>query len=371
MLGLKGGHTVKDELRKQSRNFQQQLNPHVPKELRPGDDEPPPGQPSAAPREVKPDGPPAEPGKEAAKPGEPAQGEGAPPPAATPKEVVPVVPSKVKVGDKEYTPEELEKAPAEREKPQPVPPAAPPVEPNQGPTPEELAAHKQEFEKNRVKFVQDHRQFAIEKLNGIVTENTLEKIANGGPEAVAALNEVLADSMLNAFLLSRQALYQDFTPQVNRLAQQISPLLEGYRDRQYQQAQQDFVKTFPELEPNLKLCNQIADGLFQQYPEFVRRATREQFFAEVARQAKELGAGAPPAPAAPQTVKVGEREYTLEEIAALVAANRQQPTMPAAAAPVAAPPPPAGNRPGTLGGAPAARSGYKDPRVSETFGFRR
>jgi hypothetical protein len=381
MLGLGKGSTVSGALHRATRELQQRHNPHLPSELQAPDDKPA-GQPSAAPREVKADEPPAgtpPPVTPAPQPAEPAA-DGQPPKPAEPPAppVTPPPAPKVKVGEDEYTPEELQKLvtaakpagqqpPASPAQPEAAKPATP-----QGPTPEELAEFQKQFNANREKFINDHLPRVGQYLESAVSETDMEVIANGGAEGVAKLREILGKSVLNAVVLARQAAFTDLTPQIRQIAAQLRPLAEERQQQRQQQARQEaeveFAKTYPHLEKQLPLANQIADAIFQQHPDWAAQASRADLFKEVARQMERFGFTA--APAAPQKVSVNGREYTVEELAALIPGVTPPPAAPVPPAPAAPPmpPPPAGNFPGVMGGAPAAKG--RNPIVAATLGIR-
>jgi hypothetical protein len=376
MLGLAGG--VKKNLRADTKNLQSKHNSHIPESLKITDEEEPPA-PSTAPREVqkpqttetpKPGESPTPPAAPGGKTEEPKGGKPADQPPAS------VTPSKVTINGKEYTVEELGEVLKKQEAPKPTetPTPAAVVPPKKEPTPEEIEKHKQEVKSRELKYINDNlAHVGLSDIGVNIDETLMEAIGNGGKEGAAALQDLLGRAVLKGVLLSRQSVYQDVNPKFDQVLQQVQPLIEAHKEQQYQAAIDDFKKTYPELEPHMKLANGIADSLIAQYPEWAGKVDQKGFFEEVARQVK---AYVGDTPTAPQKVTIDGKEYTMEEVAAALKkgaapvpatvespATQTNPNPPA----LPRPPAPANNAPAVSGGLGGKPKG-KDSRVQATLG---
>lgn len=146
-------------------------------------------------------------------------------PEAAPAKETPVVPAavaKVKVGDKEYTPEELQ-ALVDKANGVAAAPAAAKVEaptPAKEPTAEEKAAEEAETKKKDAEWVGK----VAPTLNVPLSEETLDKIMAGGAEGVALLKTTIGQAAAHAVLLSRKSLYAEWGPRFAALEEQFAPM---------------------------------------------------------------------------------------------------------------------------------------------------
>lgn len=201
------------------------------------------------------------------------------PPVKPPEPVVPpVVPapakpeSKVKVGDKEYTVAELEKALAEK-KEAPAAPAAPaPVVP---PTKEEIATKESEWKVNFLKS---------EGLNFASTPEELDTILAGGEEGTKLFTAKMNEAVASAVLHARKSLYADFGPKFASLEQALVPLSTQQVEMEKVAVESAFIAAHPDFVPHISTAREVAAALVTQFPEQAAKLTREQFAAEVARQ---------------------------------------------------------------------------------------
>lgn len=205
----------------------------------------------------------------------------APPvPAATAKPAEPEPPKKIKVGGKEYTPEELEKL----LEPKPATPAAPtPKAPEpakeaaapkaDAPTPEQIAEAES-------RFIND----VAAKMPLTVADAQLEGILAGGKEGAEALTKLLQSTTARAILEARKSIFEDLNPHLAQIHERIQPILQESAALQVNATEQLFLSKYPEYSDFLDDARLVANTLIQQYPNEVQAMSREQFVAEVERQ---------------------------------------------------------------------------------------
>lgn len=271
-------------------------------------------------------------------------------PAPAPK---PAAPAKIKVGDKEYTEDELKalltKQPAPT--PQPAPqPAAQPQQPR-GPTPEEIQAAEK-------KFIDG----LAAGISVSVSEPELEAILVGGPEGAAALGNLLKSVVARTVLETRKSVIPEFDEHLQNIYGMVSPLANQSVELEKYATEQAFLTNHPEYADDVEFARRVAETLLATYPQQVGQMTREQFIAEVDRQASNIKQ---------EEYKRWRREgdpenwkeYAKARRAAAAAQPQGQPApVPAAqpaAAPASQPPrpkPPTSNPPGIPGGALNSRS---------------
>lgn len=208
------------------------------------------------------------------KPAEPTKPVEEPAPVPEP----PKAPEKIKVGDKEYTPHELEQLlapkPAE-EKPKEEPPA--PKEP----TPEEIAQREA-----------DYLQKVSTGLNmaSVLSPEDVETLLIGGQEALPVVDKLVKQTVAHAVLQARKSIYEELNPVLGQLTQQVAPMVQQTEQLERFTTQQLFNTRHPEFGEagQLDLAAQVAEEMSRRYPDQVRRMSREQFVDEVARQTDEL-----------------------------------------------------------------------------------
>jgi hypothetical protein len=283
------------------------------------------------------------------KPADPAP---APAPAAPPK------PAKVKVGDKEYTEAELAELVSKAQaRPAPVPaPAAPPKPADPAPkppTPEEVRAAEDKWIAAQTPALRAPT----------LTKDEVEAVLVGGDDGLKAFTSILQRTQAHAVLEARKSIYAELVPVLENLRTTVQPLAASNQQLEELATETAFVQAYPEYSgQHLETAREIARLMVEQYPDQVSRLTRQQFVAEVDRQASQIlerefkqwypayegswkdwqkaqAKGTPPPAATPATAP---------------AAAPLPGTLVPAAAPVAPaaprPKPPAGNSPGAVSG---------------------
>ena len=252
---------------------QEKVDKQVPQDKAPRDDAgrfTKPGKKPAAP--AKPAQPAAP--KPAEAPAAPAQ-----PAAAKPAEP-PAQPAKIKIGDKEYTADEIAGILAQQKQaPSAQPPAQPAPQPPKEQTPEEIAALEDQF----------INQFAATLADANLSEEGLESILVGGKQGVAALQNLLKGTAARAVLEARKSIYSELNPTLQNLARNISPLVENNQQLERHATEAAFVTAFPEYSgEHLNTARYVAEQLIAQFPQQVSQMTREQFLNEVNRQSDRI-----------------------------------------------------------------------------------
>jgi hypothetical protein len=234
-----------------------------------------PATPPAAPAEPAAATPPATP--PVTPPAEPAA---ATPPATATPPAAPAAPAKIKVGNKEYTQEELEKAlnqpatpPAASAAPAAQTPPAAPAKPE--PTPEEIAQAQSNWVSE---FIKD------EKLSIGIAENEMEVLLSGGKDAVALFTNKMNEAVGRAVLLARKSIYTDVNPKMAEIEQLLQPLVHQNVQLEYIATKQAFLAKHTDFAPHVSTADSVAKAIVEQFPEQVRKMTREQFIDEVAAQ---------------------------------------------------------------------------------------
>lgn len=223
--------------------------------------------------------PPAEP---AATPA-PVAAEPAPPSAPAPAPE-PAAPAKIKIGEKEYTIEELQAQQAELDRlkqaatPAATTPApAPTAEPPKPPTEEEIKAAE-------AAWMTD----TAATLDAPITEEQLNEILDGGPKAVAALGNIRKQDMARTLLTARKGIMAQLNPILTEVFETLKPLVAQFENVQRYNVQAQFKTKHPHFEPHLGFCTEVAESLLKQYPQECQKLSTEQFIDEVARQSDRL-----------------------------------------------------------------------------------
>jgi hypothetical protein len=222
---------------------------------------------------AKPDETPAvKPDEAAAKPAET--------PAAKPDEAAAKpaeTPVKVKIGGKEYTQEELEKALAAKAQAATVAePAAQPAEAApKPPTPEEVEKAEAEW---CVNFAKES------KLKLAPTTEEMETILSGGEDSAKLLAQKFSEVAAKAVLLARKSIYNDLNPTLNQIQQNLTPLLTSNAEVSRVAAEQVFFNSHPDLKEHAATARSVADALLARYPAECQKMSPEQLMNEVARQ---------------------------------------------------------------------------------------
>jgi hypothetical protein len=206
-------------------------------------------------------------------------------PATPEAPVTPPAPAKVKVGDKEFTPEELQKHLQELEElkkaatqspaqPQPEQPIseeqpAPPAQPS----PEEIAKRQQEFVNK-----------TIESLDAPLTETELDTLLAGGQEALQLFTNLRKRDMATAIMQARMAVADGLNPIFDNIFKAVAPVVQQHEQLQRYSTEQAFVTKHKDFSPHLDRARQVAEELWKRYPQQVSKMTQDQFIDEVARQ---------------------------------------------------------------------------------------
>lgn len=243
-----------------------------------------------------------------AKPSAPVVKEPAKPAAATPEapkapakapKPAPTAPAKIKLGEKEYTPDELAAhVKALEEKANPTAPAVPdPTKP--APTAEELA--KQERDADLAYISEVATKFKPEDYGIDISEKLYDDILTGGKDGHAKFIALLGQVKAIAQFDAQTNLAQKLNPIFDRYEQQLAPISEAQRQVQQYQAEAAFATKFPDLADKKDLVRNMAAALIKNYPAEVARMTPDQFNDEIAINCREaykvLGGVTPQAPA--------------------------------------------------------------------------
>ncbi len=282
------------------------------------------------------------------KPGEkPAAGAAAKPaakpaPAATATPAPAAAPAKIKIGDKEYTEEELKKRLETPAAPAPAAPAKPTTEPKKEPTAEEKAAETAKTEKIESEWIAGAAQ-ALKP--SAVDEATMEKILTGGKDAVEAFDRIRREDMARTVLAVRKDLGELYKPMFDAVHQM----------QQSQMTQEDqrmwgaFTTAHPALAQHETLVKQHAAALVEADPESVSKMNETEFNSKVAEMTlgyirqfnPEFGKDAPangaPAAAPGAAPAPAALSAAAKTLAAAKPAARVTPKPPAGSLPAGAP----------------------------------
>lgn len=198
----------------------------------------------------------------------------------TPPAPTPAPAAKIKVGEKEFTPEELaaeyealrKRADAPPPVPEPAAPAAP--QPEKVPTPEEIAQREKDWIAK-----------TAQTLDIPWTEAEHDTLLAGGPEAVKMLTQLRQTDMARAILLARKQVAEGINPVLQNLFAALTPIAQQHQTLQRHTVEQAFIAEHTDFAPHVDLCRDIAEQLLQLYPDKVAAMSVPQFNAEIARQA--------------------------------------------------------------------------------------
>jgi hypothetical protein len=211
-------------------------------------------------------------------------------PAETPAQLQAQHTQKIKIGNKEYTETEIQllqqnnellqralAAPKSAEAPTPTP------EPVQRAfTPEQQAERVQQLRAQEAEWVNNNMKHI--ELDP-VSEDMLENILNGGPDALTAFQELRQRDAARAVLIARKSIYEEMGPVLDRIEASQQPLHQYHQQVQEQHAARMFSEAYPDLnEYHMPLVTQVAQRLISQYPEEVSKLTLPEFIDELARQ---------------------------------------------------------------------------------------
>lgn len=203
----------------------------------------------------------------------------APAPAAT----APVAePQKVKIGEKEFTAEQLAaqlkeleelKARAAAPSPEPEPEPEPAAAAAPEVTPEQIAQREKDFLKS-----------TVEALDAPLTEQEVDTLLAGGAEAVKLLQSIRKQDMARAILEARKGIAAGLNPVMQSLFSNISPLVQHHEQLRAQLVEQHFLSKHGDFAPFVDKARSVAQELWKRFPQQVSKMSADQFCAEVARQ---------------------------------------------------------------------------------------
>jgi hypothetical protein len=195
-------------------------------------------------------------------------------PAATAPE------AKIKIGDKEYTREELEKALVARAA-QPAPAAAAPVAaaPVVPPTPEQIATAESAWCE---KFIME------EKLINLLTEKEMESVLAGDKDGITILSGRFNSAIAKAVMLARKSIYQEINPILGGLQSNMQPVLANAQQVEAATAEHQFFTAYPDFKGHADTVRRVGEALLTRFPNECRAMTREQLLQEVAAQSDRI-----------------------------------------------------------------------------------
>lgn len=207
-----------------------------------------------------------------------------------PKQQAAPVEDKITIDGKEYTKQELAEMLKAKEAPKPE-------------TPEPKAQQQQQRQQAQAveppveELERQYMEDAIPRYS--MTEEEIDTMLSGGPEAVEQVAKILAKTELN----TRKWMEQQLNPIFEQIHAQIAPVAEQYAQVQQYQQEAAFKAAHPDLATRTDLVRTVAQGLMSKFPNEVARMTPEQFHNEVATHArnvlKRMGVDPAATPAAP------------------------------------------------------------------------
>jgi hypothetical protein len=191
--------------------------------------------------------------------------------------------AKIKIGDKEYTTEELEQALAARSsQPSAAPAAVPapvPAVPVKQATPEEIAASENKWAEDFV---------VQEKLSVPITEKEMESILAGDKDGVALLSGKLNSVVAKAVMLARKSIYQELNPILGGLQANLQPVFQNAQQVEAAAAEHEFFTAYPDFKTHSETVHRVGEALLTRFPNECRAMTRQQLLAEVAAQSDRI-----------------------------------------------------------------------------------
>lgn len=203
------------------------------------------------------------------------------PPAAP---AAPVAPPKVKLGDAEYTAEELAAKLKELDtlKSAPPAPAAPKEQPPQAP--QAPAPTAEEIAKKEGEWIAQHAQ----TYKSPASEADLDLILTGGKEGLAKFQELLQHAHASAHLQARKSIFDQLNPTLQQVNANMQPLVQQQQQLQRYQVEQKFVTKHADFAPHIDQAKAVAEELARRFPNEVAAMTDDQFVDEVARQTDKI-----------------------------------------------------------------------------------
>jgi len=203
------------------------------------------------------------------KPAAPAAAGAKPQPAAAIKPVAPA-PTRIKVGGKEYSEQELQKliekgsqsAPAPQ---QPTQPAAAPAR-----SPEEDSRKTAQEEQA---FIQEHST----RFQPPLSEAEFETMLVGGKEGFAAFQKLIQTLGARSMLESRRTIYDDLTPVLAQIHETVQPLIQQHHLLQEHTTRALFASRHPDFTPDIQQAESLARAYTAKYPNEVSAMGPEKF----------------------------------------------------------------------------------------------
>jgi hypothetical protein len=211
------------------------------------------------------------------------------PEAAKPAEVKPVPAAapvaKIKIGDKEFTPEELQAHVAELEKKATTPPVAAPVAPK---PPEQVTAEQKTAQEAHTKFLDEMVKGVNLANDGIaLTEDQLDGILSGGAFAVKSMQDILTRQSAATELRTRQWVEEQLNPILEDISKAINPMQQATAKQQQEQWIATVETAHPDLKGKADLIESVARALRKNFPAETGKMTAEDFNNEVAFHVRE------------------------------------------------------------------------------------
>lgn len=204
-----------------------------------------------------------------------------PPKAAEPPKA-PEAPAKVKIGDKEYSPEELElliagKHPSQQQQQPQAPQAPAPQQPDapKGPSQEEIAKIESQWIEAKSK------DFSVP-----IDDKVLDTVLAGGAEGASALKGLLAQTFAKAHLEARKSIFADLENDfaaVQNIARDVTALKSKDQDLIRYAAEQVFISKHPEFAQHIDDARKLGEMWLKNYPQVVSQWTQEQFISEIGK----------------------------------------------------------------------------------------
>ena len=193
-------------------------------------------------------------------------------------------PKKVKVGDREFTEEELAALLAKAEPKEPEKKEEPPKFKFEDETPspddkkeEPKGPSEEEIQAREAEYLRQLRSKAEQHLT--VPEDTMETILAGGKEGAKAVVTLLSEAVARTQMETRKSVFQDLEPVLQNIASRIEPLSAANQDLERYAVEQTFVARHPEYQQagRMDMARAVAENLIQRYPKQVQKMSREQF----------------------------------------------------------------------------------------------
>ena len=206
-----------------------------------------------------------------AKPAAPAAAGAKPQPSAAAKPAAAAAaPTRIKVGGKEYSEQELQKLiekgaqPSQPAPQQPPQPATPPR------APEEDSRKTAQEEQT---FIQEHSA----RFQPPLSEAEFETMLVGGKEGFAAFQKLIQTLGARSMLESRRTIYDDLTPVLAQIHETVQPLIQQHQLLEEHTTRALFTSRHPDFAPDVQQAESLARAYTAKYPNEVASMGREKF----------------------------------------------------------------------------------------------